>query len=158
MNSEELQASQRLSDGSGGATFSQAHEDESVAWMGSSGTAAATNVVHTSDSGHPRRANSKSAGTGASVKARSLAAGQVNRVVHGALPEGISLSRDARIALQKCATISVLYLACLGDASRKATGSARTTLNVQDIRGAMEAAGMAHLLPLMSTAAKRGRD
>ncbi|KAG5470173.1 hypothetical protein LSCM4_02867 [Leishmania orientalis] len=99
------------------------------------------------------------AGGGApSVKVRSLAAGQVNRIVDGALPEGISVSRDARIALQKCATISLFYLACLGDANRKASGSARTTLNVQDIRGAMEAAGMAHLLPLMSTAPKRLRD
>ncbi|AYU81744.1 hypothetical protein conserved [Leishmania donovani] len=158
MNAEECQASQRFSDGSGEATFSQTHEDESIARKGSSGTAAAADAVHTSDSVRPRIANSKSGGTGASVKARSLAAGQVNRVVHGALPEGMSVSRDARVALQKSATISVLYLACLGDASRKATGSTRTTLNVQDIRGAMKAAGMAHLLPLMSTAAKRGRD
>lgn len=93
-----------------------------------------------------------------STKARSLAAGQVNRIIDGALPEGMSISRDARIALQKCATISLLYLACLADAERKAAGSSRTTLNVQDIRSGMEAAGMKHLLPLMSTAAKRARD
>ncbi|KAK7199791.1 hypothetical protein NESM_000026000 [Novymonas esmeraldas] len=95
---------------------------------------------------------------GASVKARSLAAGQVNRLVDGALPAGMSVSRDARIALQKCATVALFYLACLADAERKAAGSSRTTLNVQDIRGAMEAAGLAHLVPLLSTAAKRGRD
>ncbi|KPA84748.1 hypothetical protein ABB37_01242 [Leptomonas pyrrhocoris] len=92
------------------------------------------------------------------VKARSLAAGQVNRIVEDALPEGISVSRDARVALQKCATISLLYLACLADAERKAAGSSRTTLNVQDIRAALEAAGMAHLVPLMTTAPKRSRD
>jgi histone H3/H4 len=93
-----------------------------------------------------------------SIKARSLAAGQVNRVVDGAVPEGMSVSRDARIALQKCATISLLYLACLANAERRAAGSSRTTLNVQDIRAALEAAGMTHLLPLMATAAKRSRD
>lgn len=93
-----------------------------------------------------------------SVKARSLAAGQVNRIIDGALPDGMSVSRDARIALHKCATISLLYLACLADAERKAAGSSRTTLNVYDIRAALEAAGMAHLLPLMTTSAKRSRD
>ncbi|KPI90772.1 hypothetical protein ABL78_0005 [Leptomonas seymouri] len=97
-------------------------------------------------------------GPSTNVKARSLAAGQVNRIVDGALPEGMSVSRDARIALQKCATISLLYLASLADAERKAVGSSRTTLNVQDVRAALAAAGMAHLLPLMTAAPKRSRD
>ncbi|KAG5496249.1 hypothetical protein JKF63_02550 [Porcisia hertigi] len=132
--------------------------EETVARTGPWGNASAVDTTHPSDSEHARMASSKSGGGVSSVKVRSLAAGQVNRIVDGVLAEGISVSRDARIALQKCATISVLYLACLGDASRKATGSARTTLSVQDIRGALEAAGMSHLLPLMSMAVKRRRD
>ncbi|AIO01082.1 hypothetical protein LPMP_321970 [Leishmania panamensis] len=148
----------RLSDKNSEMTVSLTHSGESVARKGSLGAVTAVDIDPMSDSGHARMPSSKSSGPGSSMKARSLAAGQVNRIVDGALPEGISVSRDARIALQKCATISFFYLACLGDSSRKATGSTRTTLNVQDIRGAMEAAGMAHLLPLMSMAAKRGRD
>lgn len=103
-------------------------------------------------------AKPSSSASATASKTRSLAAGQVNRVVDAALPAGMSVSRDARIALQKCATISVLYLACLADAERKSGGSSRTTLNVQDIRAALEAAGMAHVVPLMTTAAKRSRD
>ncbi|GET91527.1 hypothetical protein, conserved [Leishmania tarentolae] len=157
MIAEKLQTSHCLPDGNGEVSC-LTDAEESAVEKASLDTAAIADVVQRNDSEHPRMLNSKSSGIGASVKARSLAAGQVNRVVQEALPEGISVSRDARIALQKCATISVLYLACLGDASRKSTGSTRTTLNVQDIRGAIEAAGMAYLLPLMSTATKRGRD
>ncbi|KAG5470591.1 hypothetical protein LSCM1_01836 [Leishmania martiniquensis] len=157
MSGGALQTSVSLPDGSGEATFPGTCAGDDATWTDASGVAATTDVTHTSHCGEARLLNSKSSGAGASLKARSLAAGQVNRIVDEALPEGISASRDARIALHKCATIALVYLACLGDANRKAAGSARTTLNVQDIRGAMEAAGMAHLMPLMTTLPKRGR-
>lgn len=49
------------------------------------------------------------------VKARSLAAGLVDRIVAAAVPAGMHVARDARIAMQKAATISLLYLSCLAD-------------------------------------------
>lgn len=91
-------------------------------------------------------------------KARSLAAGQVNRVVEEALPDGVHVSRDARVALQKAGTITLLYLACLAEEERKRGRKGGATMTVQDVHGAMEAAGFAHLIPLVRTSTKRTRE
>lgn len=90
----------------------------------------------------------------------SLAAGQVDRVVLSALPDGMHLSRDARVACQKVATVSLFYLACLADDERtqKLKGRKRATLSSLDLRDAMGAAGFGHLVPLMRTLNKRSRE
>lgn len=98
--------------------------------------------------------------TADTCRIRSLAAGQVDRVVTAALPEGMHLSRDARLALHKAATMTVLYIGCLANEARteRQKGKRRSTLTGQDVRDALGAAGMEHLLPLMCTQTKRGRE
>ncbi|CCW62838.1 unnamed protein product [Phytomonas sp. EM1] len=102
-------------------------------------------------SGHPRERGSN---------ANGLAIGQVMRAVTSALPEGMHLSREARVAFQKVATTALLYIACLADDARssRTKGKKRKTLTVQDVRDALEAAGLAHLIPLMHTTVKRNRE
>ncbi|KAH9578892.1 hypothetical protein LSM04_007188 [Trypanosoma melophagium] len=87
----------------------------------------------------------------APVKVRSLAAGQVDRVVAAAMPNGMHLSRDARVALQKSAAVFLMYIACLAEESRSRVNVKRVTLSSQDIRTALTDAGMSHLVPLLST-------
>ncbi|EPY15920.1 hypothetical protein STCU_11675 [Strigomonas culicis] len=89
---------------------------------------------------------------------RSLAAGQVDRVVVRALPDGMHVARDARVALQKAATISLLYLTCLAEEERAQSGKRRSTLTPADLRAGLEAAGMASLLAQMRTNTKRDRN
>ncbi|KEG14857.1 hypothetical protein DQ04_00281200 [Trypanosoma grayi] len=103
-------------------------------------------------------APSSAAGTGTS-KMRSLAAGQVDRAVAAALPNGMHVSKDARIAFQKAATVFLMYLSCLADDERSGESKKRVTLCAQDIKGALKAAGMGHLVPLLSIGhMKRGRS
>ncbi|KAG8343093.1 hypothetical protein ERJ75_001828400 [Trypanosoma vivax] len=83
-------------------------------------------------------------------RTRPLAAGQVNRAVSAVLPEGMYVSRDARIALQKAATVAVFYLACLAEDERSRESKRRVTLSSNDIKAALKAGGMGHLLPLLS--------
>ncbi|ORC88289.1 uncharacterized protein TM35_000171610 [Trypanosoma theileri] len=87
----------------------------------------------------------------APVKVRSLAAGQVDRVVASALPNGMHISKDARVALQKSAAVFLMYIACLAEDSRSRVNVKRVTLSSQDIRTALVDAGMSHLVPLLST-------
>eukprot|EP00796_Vickermania_ingenoplastis_P013237 gene13237-9083_t len=95
---------------------------------------------------------------------RTLAPAQVDRIVKAALPDGMLLSREAKVALQKAAAITVLYLGCMAAAERDAPSvkkKGRTTLLPVDIAEGLEAAGFAHLLPQMTTLSaspKRGRD
>ncbi|CBH18571.1 hypothetical protein, conserved [Trypanosoma brucei gambiense DAL972] len=92
------------------------------------------------------------------VKARSLAAGQVDRIVAAAVPAGMHVARDARIAMQKAATISLLYLSCLADDEHSRESRRRVTLSANDIKTALKAGGMGHLVPLLPTGqVKRGR-
>nr|CCD12434.1 unnamed protein product [Trypanosoma congolense IL3000] len=93
-----------------------------------------------------------------SVRARSLAAGQVDRIVTAALPDGMHIARDARIAMQKAATVSLLYLSCLADDERRRETRRRVTLTANDIKVALKAGGMGHLAAQLGTGqVKRGR-
>ncbi|ESL05531.1 hypothetical protein TRSC58_06817 [Trypanosoma rangeli SC58] len=99
----------------------------------------------------PKHASGTSLAAATTLRVRSLAAGQVDRTVSAALPDGMLLSKDARIALQKAATLFLLYLSCLAEDERSRDATKRVTLSAQDIRLALKAAGMAHLIPLLST-------
>ncbi|RNF04780.1 hypothetical protein TraAM80_04905 [Trypanosoma rangeli] len=99
----------------------------------------------------PKDASGTSLSTATTLKVRSLAAGQVDRIVSAALPDGMLLSKDARTALQKAATLFLFYLSCLAEDERSRDATKRVTLSAQDIRSALKAAGMAHLIPLLST-------
>ncbi|KAF8279570.1 hypothetical protein TcG_00163 [Trypanosoma cruzi] len=89
--------------------------------------------------------------TATAMKVRSLAAGQVDRTVSAALPDGMHVSKDARIAFQKAATLFLFYLSCLAEDERSREGRKRVTLSAHDIKSALKAAGMSHLLPLLGT-------
>ncbi|PBJ80222.1 hypothetical protein BCY84_01725 [Trypanosoma cruzi cruzi] len=65
--------------------------------------------------------------TATAMKVRSLAAGQVDRTVSAALPDGMHVSKDARIAFQKAATLFLFYLSCLAEDERSREG--RKTCN-----------------------------
>lgn len=109
----------------------------------------------------PPAAAARGAGSSQGRAHRGLAVGQVDRVVTASLPEGMHVSRDAKVALQKVATITLLYLACLADNERtqKLNGKQRSTLSVQDVRDALVAAGMGHLVPMMQMGGgKRHRE
>lgn len=117
-----------------------------------------------------------------------LALTQVDRIVKAVLPESMTLSKDARVALQKIATVTVLYLGAMAAAERDAPPQAalhneegrgikqkkkppvaRSTLLPSDVVAAMEAAGWGDLVPQLSmmrsdgnnrvpSAAKRARE
>ncbi|RNF25098.1 uncharacterized protein Tco025E_02331 [Trypanosoma conorhini] len=102
-------------------------------------------------SGAAMDASGTCSATAATLKVRSLASGQVDRTVSAALPDGMLLSKDARVAFQKAASLFLLYLSCLAEDERSREAKKRVTLSAQDIKLALKAAGMAHLLPLLST-------
>lgn len=117
-------------------------------------------VIDPAGAAAPHHAEEEAPTTVGGKTYRGLAAGQVDRIVMSALPEGMHMSRDARIAFQKAATITMLYLACIADDERtqKLKGKKRSTLSVQDMRDALVAAGMGHLLPMMHWGSKRARS
>lgn len=81
----------------------------------------------------------------------------MERVINEVLPSDMLISREARIAFQKAASVSILYISSLANNSRQSNGKKRTTLNAQDIRSAIHAAGMSHLIPEMNSLKKRSR-
>ena len=87
-----------------------------------------------------------------------LAVGQIDRVVKDELQRSypdtaIVVSKEAKVALHKATNITLLMLATLADEERKGTqeGPAkkkapRSTLTVDDVDAALEAAGFGDLL------------
>ena len=74
-----------------------------------------------------------------------LAVGQVDRVVKAALPEGAHISKDARVAMHKAATIFLLMISALAEEEKSHQTKRKATLSGQDIQRAFQAAGFEHL-------------
>lgn len=111
-----------------------------------------------------------------------LAPSQVDHVVKSALPQGFHMSREAKVAVQKSATMFVLLMETLitSDKSQhllgqleqqlkrkrkddrstddiaQVYGGRRILVSAADVRKALEDGGMAHIVPQL-TATKRSR-
>ncbi|CUI14141.1 Hypothetical protein, putative [Bodo saltans] len=93
-----------------------------------------------------------------------LAPSQVDQVVKRATPQGYQVSKDAKAAINKSANVFLLFMEALISSEKVSalhTGKRqqppkRVTISAADVKNALQDAGMAHLLPLMS-ANKRSR-
>ncbi len=61
---------------------------------------------------------------------------QMNDICSKALPPGVSLARDAKVALNKVANVAALIIATVAD-DRRQRSSKRATLSVDDVREAL---------------------
>ena len=84
-----------------------------------------------------------------------LAVGQVDRVVKAALPTGMHVAKDARVAMHKAATICLLMISALAEEEKSHQTKRKATLTGQDIQRAFQAAGFGHLAQELIL--KRGR-
>ncbi|XP_064395343.1 DNA polymerase epsilon subunit 3-like [Halichondria panicea] len=75
----------------------------------------------------------------------SLPASVVTRIVKEALPEGVNISKEARTAIGKAASVFILYsTACANNFALK---SKRKTLNAADVFSALEDMEFEHFAP-----------
>lgn len=85
---------------------------------------------------------------------QGLASAQVNRVAKSALPPSMLLSKDAKAALQKAATVAVWYIGAVaatardGEETKKKT---RLTLLPVDVTNGLEAGGWGSIIPQLSS-------
>jgi hypothetical protein len=84
-----------------------------------------------------------------------LAMGQVDRAVKAALPTGLHISKDARVAMHKAATMFLLLISTLVEDEKSRQPKRKATLSGVDIQRALNAAGFDRLASDLTL--KRGR-
>lgn len=96
---------------------------------------------------------------------------QVDRIARSALPEGMTLSKEAKVMLQQAATVAVLYLGAMASNEHEGSGGTkktqkakkvRSTLLPIDVLDGLAAGGWSHIIPEIQmygrATTKRARD